>query len=60
MARISYVGQGNNLRRLMAHTPQISEAYWALRKAINEHSLLSPKLRILSFLSSDKANHCPY
>jgi len=60
VARIGYVGQGNNLRRLIAHTPEISEAYWSLRKAINEHSLLSPRLRILSFLSSDKANRCPY
>jgi len=60
MGRISYVGQGNNLRRLIAHTPEIATAYWALRKAINETSLLSPKLRILSFLSSDKANRCPY
>jgi hypothetical protein len=60
VARIGYVGQGNNLRRLIAHTPEISEAYWAIRKTINEKSLLSPKLRILSFLSSDKANRCPY
>jgi hypothetical protein len=60
MARIGYLGQGNNLRRLIAHTPEISAAYWGLRKAINEHSLLSPRLRILSFLSSDKANRCPY
>jgi hypothetical protein len=60
VARISYVGEGNNLRRLIAHTPEISTAYWALRKAINENSLLSAKLRNLSFLASDKANRCPY
>ena len=60
MARIGYVGQGNNLRRLINHTPEISLAYWALRKAINEHSVLSPKLRLLSFLASDKANRCSY
>jgi hypothetical protein len=60
VARISYIGQGNNLRRLIAHSPEISTAYWELRKAINEHSVLSPRLRILSFLSSDKANRCPY
>ena len=60
MARIGYVGQGNNLRRLLAHSPEISAAYWDLRKAINEHSGLSPKLRLLSFLSSDVANRCGY
>src|SRR6266508_6448509 len=60
MARIGYVGQGNNLRRILNHTPEIAAAYWALRKALNDHSLLSPKLRILSFLSSDKANRCVY
>lgn len=54
------MGQGNNLRRLIAHTPEISAAYWALRTAINEHSLLSAKLRNLSFLASDKANDCLY
>jgi hypothetical protein len=60
MARIGYVGQGNNLRRIIAHTPAISVAYWDLRKAINEHSVLSAKLRNLSFLASDKANDCLY
>ncbi len=60
MARISYVGQGVNLRRLINHTPEISAAYWELRKAINEHSVLSPRLRLLSFLSSDVSNHCRY
>jgi hypothetical protein len=60
VSRISYVGQGNNLRRLIAHTPEISAAYWALRTAINEHSLISAKLRNLSFLASDKANDCLY
>jgi alkylhydroperoxidase/carboxymuconolactone decarboxylase family protein YurZ len=60
MARIGYVGQGNNLRRLLAHSPEISDAYWGLRKAINEHSQLSPRLRILSFLASDVANRCGY
>ena len=60
MARIRYAGQGNNLRRLIANTPEIATAYWDLRKAINEHSELSPRLRILSFLASDVANHCGY
>ena len=27
MARIGYIGQGNNLRRLIAHTPEIANAY---------------------------------
>ena len=60
MARIGYVGQGNNLRRLLAHSAEIAESYWGLRRAINEHSLLSQRLRMLSFLSSDVANRCGY
>jgi hypothetical protein len=35
----------------------VSAAYWDLRKALNE-GVLSPKLRMLSFLASDVANHC--
>jgi len=60
VARIGYVGQGNNLRRLLANSPEISAAYWELRKTINEKSQLSPRLRILSFLASDVANRCRY
>jgi len=60
VARIGYVGQGNNLRRLLANSPEISAAYWELRKTINEKSRLSPRLRILSFLASDVANRCRY
>lgn len=59
MARIGYVGQGTNLRRLLNHSPQLSAAYWELRKTLNE-GVLSPKLRMLSFLSSDVANACRY
>lgn len=60
MPRIPYIGQGNNFRRLLNHTPEVSAAYWELRRALNEHSLLSPKLRMLSFLASDVANRCRY
>lgn len=60
MPRIAYVGQGNNFRRLLANSPEISAAYWGLRKALSEHSLLTPRLRILSFLASDVANRCGY
>ncbi|HZP95763.1 MAG TPA: hypothetical protein VFC31_05430 [Candidatus Limnocylindria bacterium] len=59
MARISYVGQGTNFRKLLNHSPQVAAAYWELRKALNE-GVLSPKLRMLSFLSSDVANGCRY
>ena len=59
MARISYAGEGNNFRKLLNHSPAVSEAYWGLRKALNEGAL-SPKLRMLSFLSSDVANSCRY
>jgi hypothetical protein len=59
MARITYVGEGNNFRKLLNHSPAVSDAYWQLRKALNE-GVLSPKLRMLSFLASDVANYCRY
>ncbi len=59
MPRIGYVGQGTNFRRLLNNSPQVSAAYWELRKALNE-GVLSPKLRLLSFLASDVVNHCRY
>jgi hypothetical protein len=59
MPRIDYSGEGNNFRRLVNNAPQVSAAYWELRKALNE-GVLSPKLRMLSFLSSDIANNCRY
>lgn len=60
MPRIAYAGQGNNFRRLMANSPEIAAAYWGVRKALSEHSLLTPRLRMLSFLASDVANRCRY
>jgi hypothetical protein len=59
MARISYAGEGNNFRRLLNHSPQVAAAYWEVRKALNE-GVLSPKLRMLSFLASDIVNRCRY
>jgi hypothetical protein len=59
MPRIGYVGEGNNFRRLLNNAPQVAAAYWELRRALNE-GVLSPKLRMLSFLSSDLVNHCRY
>ena len=59
MPRIGYTGQGNNFRKLLNNAPQVSAAYWELRKALNE-GVLSPKLRMLSFLSSDRVNNCRY
>ncbi|HEX9495179.1 MAG TPA: hypothetical protein VGA38_05425 [Candidatus Limnocylindria bacterium] len=59
MPRIGYSGQGTNLRRLLNNAPEVSAAYWELRKALNEGAL-SPKLRMLSFLSSDIVNGCRY
>ena len=59
MPRIGYTGQGNNFRKLLNNAPQVSAAYWDVRKALNE-CVLSPKLRMLSFLSSDLVNHCRY
>jgi hypothetical protein len=59
LARIGYAGEGNNFRRLLNHSPQVAAAYWDVRKALNE-GVLSPKLRMLSFLSSDLVNRCRY
>jgi hypothetical protein len=59
MPRIGYTGDGTNLRRLLNNAPQVSAAYWDLRKALNE-GVLSPRLRLLSFLSSDVVNGCRY
>lgn len=59
MPRIAYNGEGTNFRRLLNNAPQVSAAYWELRKALNE-GVLSPKLRMLSFLSSDVVNRCRY
>ena len=59
MPRIGYAGQGTNFRRLLNNSPQVSAAYWELRRALNE-GVLSPKLRMLSFLSSDVVNRCRY
>jgi hypothetical protein len=57
--RIGYMGEGNNFRRMVNNSPEVAAAYWGLRKALNE-GVLSPKLRMLSFLSSDLANECRY
>ena len=59
MAKLPYQGQGNNFRRLLNNAPEVARAYWDLRKALNESSL-SPKLRMLSFLASDRVNRCVY
>lgn len=59
MPRIPYSGQGTNFRKLLNNAPQVSAAYWELRKTLNE-GVLSPRLRMLSFLSSDLVNKCAY
>ncbi len=59
MPRIDYSGEGNNFRKLVNNAPQVSAAYWELRRALNE-GVLSAKLWMLSFLSSDTANSCRY
>ncbi len=59
MPRIGYVGQGTNFRKLLNNSPDVSATYWSLRKALND-GVLSPKLRMLSFLASDLVNHCRY
>ena len=57
--RIGYKGEGNNLRRLLNNSPDVAAAYRSVRKALSE-GVLSPKLRLLSFLASDIVNKCRY
>ena len=59
MARISYREGTTAFRRLLNHAPAVSEAYWRLRKALDE-STLPPKIRMLTFLAPDLANRCKY
>ncbi len=59
MARIPYTGEGSAFRRLLNHSPAVSDAYWALRKSLDEGGL-SAKIRTLSFLVTDMHNHCTY
>jgi hypothetical protein len=59
VARIGYVGEGNNFRRILNHSPELSAAYWSLRKALNE-GVVPAKTRMLSFLASDLTNRCHY
>ncbi|MBI2774096.1 MAG: hypothetical protein HYX56_06360 [Chloroflexi bacterium] len=59
MARISYKEGTSSFRRLLNHSPEVSEAYWGLRDALNA-GVLTPKIRTLSFLACDITNHCRY
>ena len=59
MARIPYTGEGSAFRRLLNHSPAVSDAYWGLRKALDE-STLSPRVRTLTFLATDITNGCRY
>ncbi len=59
MARISYLGAGSSFRRLLNHSPDVSAAYWELRKALNDGQV-PPRIRMLTFLASDLTNHCRY
>ena len=59
MARISYKEGASSFRKLLNHSPAVSEAYWGLREALNKGAV-APKLRMLSFLAADITNHCRY
>jgi hypothetical protein len=59
MARIPYTGEGSAFRRLLNHSPAVSDGYWGLRKALDEGTL-SAKVRMLSFLVTDIHNKCGY
>lgn len=59
MARIPYTGEGSAFRRLLNHSPAVSDGYWQLRKALDEGALPA-KIRVLSFLAADITNGCRY
>jgi hypothetical protein len=59
VARISSKDGTTSFRRLLNHSPAVSDAYWSLRKALDE-GVVSSKLRMLAFLASDITNHCRY
>lgn len=59
MARISYAEGATSFRRILNHSPQVSDAYWGLRKALDEGAVPA-KLRMLAFLAVDVTNRCRY
>lgn len=59
MARIPYTGEGSAFRRLLNHSPGVSDAYWSTRKALDE-GVVPAKIRMLSFLITDITNGCRY
>jgi len=59
VARISYAGEGDAFRRILNHSPEVSAAYWALRKALND-GVVPARIRMLAFLGSDLTNGCRY
>jgi len=59
VARIPYTGEGTPFYRLLNHSPDVSAAYRALRKALDEGQL-SAKTRMLSVLATDITNGCRY
>jgi hypothetical protein len=59
VARIPYTGEGSPFYRLLNHSPDVSAAYRAMRKALDEGKL-SAKIRMLSVLATDITNGCRY
>jgi hypothetical protein len=59
MARISYAEGTTSFRKILNNSPTVSEAYWGLRKALDQGAV-SAKLRMLAFLATDLTNHCRY
>ncbi|OLC57430.1 MAG: hypothetical protein AUH85_03390 [Chloroflexi bacterium 13_1_40CM_4_68_4] len=59
MARISYAGEGDAFRRVLNHSPELSAAYWSLRKVLND-GVVPARIRVLTFLASDLTNGCRY
>lgn len=57
MARIAFVGEGSNYRRVLNHAPEVSQAWAALQKAVNESSI-DKRTRMLATLAVDHANRC--
>ncbi len=59
MARIPYTGEGSAFKKLLNHSPAVSDAYWSTRKALDD-GVVPAKIRMLSFLITDITNRCRY
>jgi len=62
-ARIERTSRGLgvlNIFKLMAHTPELLEAWWSMMAATFTRLQLAPRLRELAILRLFQLTHCPY